>query len=508
MATSSRIGDPFSSEVGTEAAGAPPGTAVPERTLVASLPYPDGALPQTVGREAYSYRYVYRAFAPLLSRWGLVVELTRPESRLDYALRQARRQGRDAVHLSFLPLHLAYLTGTAPNIAFPNWEFPHIPTTDLGGNPRNNWARIADHCTLLVTHCRATRDAFLRAGVRTPVRWVPVPVEADYFRLPFWQPDQAVELACPCYLFPQQEAPPGQRPETGADDGVRLSFRQRVRGLYRACVKPYLPAQVGRTVARAARLACVAPPRTEDPELPYRTNDRLRLSGVVYTTVLNPYDPRKNWQDLLTAYLLGLADRADVTLVVKLVLRPELLARGLGDVIGYYRGLGLPHRCKLAFVYSYLSDDALRELARASTYYVNTSRAEGSCLPLQSFLAAGRPGVAPLHSGLADYFDDPVGFVVDSQPEPAAFPHDPQKRLTTEWHRLVWTSLRDQFRSSYEVAREGGGQYRAMALRARECLAAYASLEIVRPRLDEALTEGCGADRFALTRSSRPVRNA
>ena len=47
-------------------------------------------------------------------------------------------------------------------------------------------------------------------------------------------------------------------------------------------------------------------------------SNALELSGVVYTTILNPFDPRKNWPNLLTAYLLALED-VDATLVIKLV---------------------------------------------------------------------------------------------------------------------------------------------------------------------------------------------
>jgi glycosyltransferase involved in cell wall biosynthesis len=456
--------------------------------VLASLPCTRAGLQLAVGSEAYSYRYVFQAFAPLLTQWGSVAEVTRPESRLDFAVWQAHHERPEALHLSFLPLHLAYLTGRAPNVGLPNWEFPDIPSTDLGGNPRNNWARLAEHYTLLIAHCQSTRKAFMKAGVRTPIHWVPVPVEAEYFRLPLWRPQQSVELACPAIVFPQAEV----APDLASSDSLResLTLRQRVRGFYRDWVRPSLPARARGMIARAARGARITPP-PDALDLPYRIEPALKLSGVVYTTFLNPFDPRKNWQDLLTGFLLALGERADATLVVKLVLRPELLARGLGDVIGYYRGLGVAHRCKLAFVFSYLDEATLHSLAQASTFYLNTSRAEGSCLPLQNFLAAGRPAVAPVHSGLADYFDDPLGFIVQSQPEPTAFPHDPDKRLTTEWHRLVWTSLRDQIRASCEVACEDVGQYHAMARRARASLAAYASADVVRPRLERALSEAC-----------------
>jgi hypothetical protein len=129
----------------------------------------------------------------------------------------------------------------------------------------------------------------------------------------------------------------------------------------------------------------------------------------------------------------------------------------------------------------------MRELAQATTFYLNASRAEGSCLPLQNLLAAGRPAVAPVHSGMADYFDEHIGFTVESHPEPAPFPHDPDGRLTTSWHRLVWKSLHDQLKASYRFVLDGYEEYRAMGLRARQCITEYASEQAVWPKLSAAL---------------------
>src|SRR5262249_41900058 len=144
---------------------------------------------------------------------------------------------------------------------------------------------------------------------------------------------------------------------------------------------------------------------------------------------------------------------------------------------------------KIVLIWSYLSEGQMLDLTRASTFYVNASRAEGSCMPLQNFLAAGRPGIAPAHSGIVDYFDDHIGFPVDSQPEPAAFPHDPDKRLLTSWQRIVWTSLRDQLQAGYDFVRSGYEEYRAMASRARASMSDYAGHHTIRSKLNDAFEE-------------------
>jgi glycosyltransferase involved in cell wall biosynthesis len=457
----------------------------PRRALIISSAYTEAETVRQLGREAYSYRFVYRALAPLLARWGRPVEVTRAESRLDYAIHTASQEGLEPFHLSFLPLHLLYPTARALNIAFPFWEFPDIPDIDFGNNPRNNWRRTAGRLALILTACSFTRDAFLRAGVNCPVRVVPVPVHPDYFHVPAWQPEQRVVLDCPCYVFPP--------PDTGSlvarhpwapPDFVSLSLRQRLRYVYLGYIRPRLPALLDNALTQAVRARRV---QREKAQVFHPITDRLELSGVVYTTVLNPYDFRKNLDDLLSAFLLALGDQADATLVVKLVVCPRLAARSLNAIIRHYQHLGIQHRCKVVFVTNYLSDAQMVDLARGSTFYLNASHAEGACLPLQDFLAAGRPGIAPVHTALIDYFRDDVGLVVASHPEPTYWPHDPDQRCSTTWHRIVWQDLHDQLRASYALAKQGLARYQALAANGRARIRGYASAEQVWPQLEAAL---------------------
>ncbi len=179
-----------------------------EPLLLVSSMYTEGDLAQRLGRDAYSYRYVYRAFTPLLDRCGRHLEVSGPPARLEQAVTDARRQGQTPVHLSFLPLHLMNRAADAANIAVPAWEFPDIPAIDLENDPRQNWARGAEQVDLIVTHTRFSRAAFVRAGVRTPVHVVPVPIRPDYFEVPDRRPGQRTVLDCPCYVFPQPAALP------------------------------------------------------------------------------------------------------------------------------------------------------------------------------------------------------------------------------------------------------------------------------------------------------------
>jgi glycosyltransferase involved in cell wall biosynthesis len=345
---------------------------------------------------------------------------------------------------------------------------------------------------LLVTHTRFSCAAFLRAGVRTPVHIVPVPIRPGYFQVPDWRPSQRVVLDCPCYIFPQPTALPRPPRSWVSTETGHLPARLSVRQLYKKCIQA-IPAGFGKIMHRSARAVRAAlwsarqEFRETDVRELYPPQKNLELSGVVYTAILNPFDARKNWQDLLSGFLLALRDCADATLVVKLVVSADWEAAALAEMLAFYRGTGLSHRCRLAFVTEYLSEEQLVELTRASTYYVNTSRAEGSCLPLQNFMAAGRPALAPPHTGMADSIDEQCGFTLQSHPEPAPWPQESGGGYRTTWHRLVWQSLHDQLRSSYESARHDRTHYHTLAERARERMHELASVEAVWPHLAAAL---------------------
>jgi glycosyltransferase involved in cell wall biosynthesis len=475
-----------------------------QRALLVTSMYTEGDLARRLGRDAYSYRYVYRAFAPLLERWGTTAEVSGPPQLLVAEAAKGRQAGHHPMHLSFLPLHLMSPAAEMPNIGVPAWEFPDLPQEEIGGDPRTNWARVANGLDLIITHTNWSRDAFLRADVQTPVHVVPVPIRPEYFSVPPWTPGQKTTLDIPCYVFPQPpELPRPPRRWVAANTG-HLPSRPGLRQLCKGVIK-VLPVGLNRGLLRCARAvrdalwAARQALREQDVRRLYPRKPQLEISGIVYTTILNPCDRRKNWTDLLTGYLLALRDCADAQLVVKLVVSPDWEAEALAEVLAGYRDIGISHRCRLAFITAYLSEKQLLQLTAASTYYLNTSHAEGSCLPLQSFMAAGRPAVAPANSGMADSLDDRCGFPVESHPEPARSPLDPSGGLTTRWHRLVWQSLHDRLQESYRVARESLAHYRAVGSAARSRMTNLASQEAVWPLLSAAL-------EAAMDRGATPAR--
>lgn len=153
----------------------------------------------------------------------------------------------------------------------------------------------------------------------------------------------------------------------------------------------------------------------------------------------------------------------------------------------FYRQVKIRHACRFVVVSDYLSDQQMVDVVRGSTFYLNASRAEGACLPLQDFLASGRPAVAPGHTAMQDYFDSDVGFVVQSSQEPTSWPRDPEKSIATRWARIDWSSLQENLGRAYALATDGPGPYQRMADAGRQRMATYASVDATWKKLNLSL---------------------
>jgi glycosyltransferase involved in cell wall biosynthesis len=428
-----------------------------------------------LGTAGYSYDFVARLFAPLLERLGKLVEVKRPKTEIAGLVQAAREEHRDPVLVSFRPFQDAFVTPLAQNVVVPAWEFPDIPNIPFDGNPQNNWVETANRCELVLVGGPFTANALEAAGVKTPIRIVPVPTPEKYFSLPRWQSDFRVTLDCRPYVFDAVDVRAPSVDNWPKTSRQRLTEEIRSLGLlaYRRLFKRWLPRFIEPLVTGVLRAAVLT---LQEQFLPRRSARGLDLGGIVYTSIFNPSDGRKNWEDMITAFLYALRDCDDATLVLKLVSSsPQAIHR----VISFYRRLDVSHRCRVVLIPDFLSETDMLQLARVSTYYLTTTRAEGNCLPLMNYLAAGRPGVSPAHTAIADYFDSAVGFVVESHPEPAAWPQDSLLRWRTTWHRLVWPSLVEQIRRSYQVAKHDQAAYQSMATAAQEKLRQWAHPDAV-----------------------------
>jgi glycosyltransferase involved in cell wall biosynthesis len=217
---------------------------------------------------------------------------------------------------------------------------------------------------------------------------------------------------------------------------------------------------------------------------PEAMEQNLDIKGVVYTSVLNPRDSRKNWEDILTAFCIAFHDREDATLILKMTYKD--MSGYMEDIFSLFCQLH-PFKCRVIVIHGYISTQEYTDLIAATTYVVNASRSEGQCLPLMEYMSSGIPAIAPDNTAMADYIRADNAFVVASSPEPHYWPHDPQQMFTTLWYRPSWESLYKAFQESYDVAVNDTQKYIGMSRCAWESQYEYCSSDTLLPRLDSLL---------------------
>jgi glycosyltransferase involved in cell wall biosynthesis len=405
---------------------------------------------RNLGQPEYSYYFVLREFRPMLEQLGIVIDIHDPARDVDAIYRNCLKQSVPCVFLSFLPPNKTPMGLACPTIPVFAWEYANIPDEGFSGKTRNDWRRVLKQVGAAITHSTFTVDAVKHAmDAALPIIAAPAPL---------WDRLAARKLAA---------SPPGSRSSRLRVDGMVIDSRLVKLSNY----------------SKANELAC-APEPLPLPDERSEGVSELELEGIVYTSVFNPGDGRKNWVDMISAFCVAFAHMADATLLLKLSHHDisEVVPKMLECM---HKGNNFAGR--IVIVHGYLRQDDYESMVDATTYAVNTSHGEGQCLPLMEYMSSGKPAIAPRHTAMLDYIDESCAFVVDSFLEPGTWPHDMRQAFRTLREHVQVDSLIQAYRSSYYVAKKEPDTYFAMAAAAKEALRAYCSHAVVAPRLAEFL---------------------
>lgn len=416
--------------------------------------YDAARIRENFGAPEYSYYFVKRAFGPILERVGRRIDIKDPAREVDAIYQEAQRRGEPCLFLPFCPPNTMPSGFACPTVPVFAWEYDRIPDEVWNNDPREDWTWVLDRTAGSITHCQYAANAITRSmGESYPVAVVPAPLFESYARA--GTPARGWREPFDLML----------------EGGLAVSAGDIDLTLFRPD-RPTAPAmQALRVLEEAAA----------NPERP---TQRIRLEGVVYTSVLNPFDGRKNWKDLIAGFVWAFRETTTATLILKLT-RYDL-EDGIYRVLQYISTLG-PFACRIILVQGMLSDEAYRALIDVTTFAVNTAYGEGQCLPLMEYMAAGRPAVAPAHSAMLDYVSPQNAFVVRSEPYPANWPHDERQAVRCLHHEISFADFVRQCRESYRFARDDARGYAAMSAAAVEALHAFCSKDVLTPRLQQAL---------------------
>ena len=323
------------------------------------------------------------------------------------------------------------------------WQYPTIPSEIWDGERRHDWRWVLRQAGRAITLSDlAARAIKATMGTDFPVVSVPAPVwdrQPQLHSLPTRPVTVAAKIEVDGFVF----------------DSRRAAFSPGVA---------------------AAR-----------PPTPGAQPDRVELEGIVFTSVFSPSDGRKNWPDLVTAFLAAFADRSDATLVLKIDGdAPEAWWRDLLDRVGRMPAF----ICRLVVIIGVLDSSNSVSLIAASHWAVNASTAEGLCLPLIELMCSGRPAIAPVHTAMADYLDAACALVVHSDEQYCGWPHDPRLGMPTTCHQVSWSALRDAYAEAYRLVKEEPARYLALGRAAGARMEAFCSDAVVAERLSSVLGLG------------------
>jgi len=502
-------------------------------------------LQSRLGTAEYSYYFVLREFMPVLQSLGDVQVIQEPAREVDPIFLACREAGQPCVFLSFSPPHRTCLDLQCPTIPVFAWEFDSIPHESWLGRAHEDWSWAIRQLGRAITHSESTVVAARRVLEPSyPLVSIPAPVwdsfaavratagamdprvlihgkgalfdsaELDPHDFLRADPDVWHSMVHGTPLPPsatreqegkleepkeQQSEPETPLPALLGRDWWRIGKRY-AGAWYELVISDFLPGSPRGKLACRDATAPVVHADNDVSDLPETAHLKdedliplfqarpfsLALQGVVFTSVFNPYDGRKNWADLLSAFCSAFTDNQDATLLFKLTHHACTSA-----IVEMQRHLArLPQfRCRVVLLHGYLADAEYQELVKATAYVVNASLGEGQCLPLMEFLSCGKPAIAPAHSGMSDYINDQLAFVVDSWAEATGWPHDPRFATRTCRQQISWTSLREAFRQAYATYREDPATYKRMAEHAIEQMQRHCSRAAAKARLQPYLLE-------------------
>ncbi len=467
--------------------------------ILVHSPLNDGDIETSLGLPDYSYHFVLRDFLPVLRELGEVRNVARPQTDVDPLFARAQAAGEPCLFLSFLPPQKTALGLACPTVPVFAWEFHSIPSESWLGDERQNWCHVLRHTGQAITHADFIVDAVKRElGNDYPIVAIPSPVWDKFGARRAARAPLDLQRRTTLHVragIVVDSRDPAMQPYIGGDAGLALvaeaiSQHNAATDNRRASSDSI---ELRREREQALQVGNpVAPPQPSAaglrPKLPdWTPEDRdLELSGVVFTSLFNPYDGRKNWRDMLTAFCAAFRDSDDATLLFKL--SHHDYASAMHDMLITLARMPA-FRCRVVLVHGFLADDAFDGLIDATTFIVNASHGEGQCLPLMEFLSCGVPAIAPRHSAMLDYIDGDIAFVVDSWLDATAWSHDPRLAYRTLRHQIDWLSLKNAYLAAYRCAREEPQRYARMDATAIERMQRHCSRASARERLQHFLEQ-------------------
>jgi len=331
----------------------------------------DRSISQSLGRPEYSYYFVLKAYRPVLESLGRV-HVVASTADVDPLYRQLLVAGEDSLFLSFTPPQKTPVDLECPTVCVVAWEFDSIPDEQWDNDPRQDWTQMLARHGRVITLSSHTARAIRRAmGEDFPVLVLPTPLWENFAAIRQQAAGAPVnpgtslaikgcifdtrtlglcaDALIPTPITPEEEAALAAEIEAARPPPLTLKRRfviarhylrlwaldlgleqaepvPRVKFLYNwywEGIRDLVPDTLHGWLEQRLPAVCgPLPVPVVEPvtlNLPDTTSvAETTVDGVVYVTVFNPKDGRKNWHQLITAFCWAFRETSDATLVLKI----------------------------------------------------------------------------------------------------------------------------------------------------------------------------------------------
>lgn len=343
------------------------------------------------GKAHYSYKVLKNKYVNLLKDRDIKVsEIIRPEIyKHEIAFKFIKTFHQGDIHLIFKPFEEIRILKRAYNIGIIAWEFDCINTKTFDSFPLSNHLRILSLLDEVWVLCEYTKKVLEQYNLKN-VYCIPAPVNTT----------------------------------TTNKSSIDILLNN-------------LPALTLNTIN-------LAPQQTFD--ILY---NNIKPINKIYLTIINPWDRRKNIEELITSFAKFSSKYKQALLIVKLVIDNQgTTLFNINEILAEKIKLTSPN---IIFISHELTDAEMSVLMQSVDYYYCMSKAEGQNLPLIEAMSLGTVPVSVMHTAMADYIQDDNAFTIKSNLEYTSVDSNASRNSNLRWYKPEFKSAIKALEASYQA---------------------------------------------------------
>ncbi|MCP3933259.1 MAG: hypothetical protein GY705_29665, partial [Bacteroidetes bacterium] len=397
-----------------------------------------------IGLKELAHYSHLKSFLPLLEKRGNVVLVEEPEKNVDGVFQFADYIGQSCLYIYFSPPDQKYVEIIAPKIFISSvTKFRNdFPARYIRSNA-DEYLTIGIQQSLGgITHCTESKKKIISlVGDAILLETIPPPIWDSYQKL-FDKDFPEHTLSATIYTQGDilDTTIKGLRPKSIS---YRIPFKRRMESIQIALQQSRWLLALEYLVHRKSRH--------------YYPTD-LVLTGIVYTAIIRPSNPFKNWKNLINDFCTEFKNTGDAILVLKMAGRVKESTKS--SEMRFLRWKS--GECRIVIINEHLPQDEYENLVCATAFIINNSTSDELGNSLLEFMSAGKPAISSQYEGI--------------------------HRLNYENTFIVPTgngakfSIRKQLRESYDTIKNDRGRYHSMAKSATELMKEYCSKAVIEPR--------------------------